>query len=102
MIGPSPRSPIANAVRNSARIALWSALALTALAAAALERYARPRLPAIHARIESDQALWHGVDFLAYPEVQLLRRYVQIDSSHPEPDEVAAAEFLAAQLAAAG
>jgi acetylornithine deacetylase/succinyl-diaminopimelate desuccinylase-like protein len=102
MTGPSPRSPIANAVRNSARIALWSALALTALAAAALERYARPRPPAIHARIEADQALWHGVDFLAYPEVQLLRKYVQIDSSHPEPDEVAAAEFLAAQLAAAG
>jgi acetylornithine deacetylase/succinyl-diaminopimelate desuccinylase-like protein len=102
MADSPPRSPIANAVRNSARIALWSALALTGLAAVALERYARPRPPAVQAKIEADQALWVGVDFLAYPEVQLLRRYVQIDSSHPEPDEVAAAEFLAAQLAAAG
>jgi acetylornithine deacetylase/succinyl-diaminopimelate desuccinylase-like protein len=49
-----------------------------------------------------DQQLWQGMDFEALPEVQLLQGYVRIDTSHPDPNEVAGAEFLAAQLGALG
>ncbi len=45
---------------------------------------------------------WTGVDFTAYPEVELLRRYVRVDTSPDTGSEVAGAEFLAAELAAMG
>ena len=53
-------------------------------------------------RIEAVQRLWSGVDFLALPEVQLLREYIAIDTSEPDANELPGAEFLARQLAAAG
>jgi acetylornithine deacetylase/succinyl-diaminopimelate desuccinylase-like protein len=98
----APRSAAARAERTSARVALWTSLLLTAALGLALGRYSRPIPAAGFHKIEPEQAQWRGIDFLAFPEVQLLQRYVQIDTSHPEPDEVAGAEFLAAQLAAAG
>ncbi len=97
-----PRSPVAGAIRTSARVALWASLALTAAAGFLLGRYSRPIPPAGFAKVPQEQALFAGIDFLDFPEVQLLQRYVQIDTSDPHPDEVAGAEFLAAQLAAAG
>jgi len=52
--------------------------------------------------LAADQSLIAGVDFGALAEVRLLQRYVQIDSSHPDPDEVSGARFLADRLAEAG
>jgi acetylornithine deacetylase/succinyl-diaminopimelate desuccinylase-like protein len=98
---PAP-SPAARAERTGARVALWTSLVLALAVGLLLGRYSRPIPAAGYAPIEPEQALWRGVDFLAYPEVRLLQQYVRIDTSHPDPDEVAGAEFLAAQLAAAG
>ena len=97
-----PRSPVASAVRTSARIALWSALAATAAAAWLLDRYSKPPTPEAYVEAQADQERWRGVDFTSYPEVRLLQEYVRIDTSYPEPNEVAGAEFLAKQLEAAG
>jgi acetylornithine deacetylase/succinyl-diaminopimelate desuccinylase-like protein len=83
-------------------VALWTSFALTGLAALSLERYARPTTPPGYFEAQADQEKWRGVDFLAHPEVRLLRDYVRIDTSHPDPDEIAGAEWLAAQLAAGG
>ena len=95
-------SAAARAERTGARVALWSSLALALAVGLLLGRYSRPIPAAGYAPIEPEQALWYGIDFLTYPEVRLLQQYVRIDTSHPDPDEVAGAEFLAAQLAAAG
>ena len=93
----------ARALRSSARIALWASLALTLLAAVVLSRLARPNPFATEmAAIGADQGLWQGVDFETLPEVRTLQEYVRIDTAHPDPDEVAGAEFLAARLAALG
>jgi len=98
----SARSSVARAERTSARIALWTSLALTATLGFALGRYSRPIPAADFDPISGEQAQWQGIDFLAFPEVRMLQEYVRIDTSHPDPDEIAGAEFLAAQLAAAG
>jgi acetylornithine deacetylase/succinyl-diaminopimelate desuccinylase-like protein len=97
-----PSSPVAGAVRTSARVALWTSLALTAATAWLLARYSRPIPPPGFAKAGQAQALYAGIDFLDFPDVRLLQRYVQTDTSEPHPDEIAGAEFLAAQLAAAG
>jgi acetylornithine deacetylase/succinyl-diaminopimelate desuccinylase-like protein len=102
MSPPVPVSPLARAVRTSARVALWTSLAVTLLAALALARFARPRPIPEATKIAADQASWLGVDFYSMPEVDLLRKLVAIDTSQPHPDEVAAAEFIAARLAAVG
>lgn len=47
--------------------------------------------------LEEDQA-WTNVDFAALPEVDLLRRYIRIDTSATTGSEIAGAEFLAAEL----
>ena len=47
--------------------------------------------------VESDQE-WTDVDFEALPEVDLLRRYIRIDTSPTTGSELAWAEFLAAEL----
>ncbi len=97
-----PPTNLARAVRRSARVALWTSLAGTAIAAFFLFRYARPLPVAGMARIEREQNLWSGVDFADRPEVELLQQLVRIDTSEPDPDEVRAAEFIAARLGAAG
>jgi acetylornithine deacetylase/succinyl-diaminopimelate desuccinylase-like protein len=47
--------------------------------------------------IDEDQE-WLDVDFAELPEVDLLRRYIRIDTSATTGSEVAGAEFLAAEL----
>lgn len=96
------RSPLDRRVRASARFALYLALVATAVAIPVLLRLAEPPTPAEMERIEALQELWQGVDFLAYPEVRMLRELVAIDSSEPHPDELAAAEYLADKLRRAG
>ncbi|MBP1644106.1 MAG: hypothetical protein H6Q03_2775, partial [Acidobacteria bacterium] len=56
-------------MRASARVALWTSLVATLVAALALERFARPLPIRDAARIEAEQGLWLGVDFGALPEV---------------------------------
>jgi len=97
-----PRTPVASSVRTSARVALWTSLVLTAATAWLLDRYSKPIPPESFHRIRYEQGLVEGVDFLKYPEVRLLRDYIAIDTSQPHPNEAAGAEFLAAQLSAAG
>ncbi|MFQ5526038.1 MAG: M20 family metallopeptidase [Thermoanaerobaculia bacterium] len=41
---------------------------------------------------------WTSIDYAAMPEVDLLRRYLRIDTSQATGSEVAGAEFLAAEL----
>ncbi len=41
---------------------------------------------------------WTQEDWLAVEEVQLLQRYIQIDTSHPHGDDLPGAEFLAGIL----
>jgi acetylornithine deacetylase/succinyl-diaminopimelate desuccinylase-like protein len=94
--------PTERLVRNSARAALYLALLGTGLAVKLLLVIAHPPAPLEMVRIDKLQAKWIGVDFAALPEVQLLREYVGIDTSEPDADELAGAEFLAAKLAAAG
>lgn len=97
------RNEVRRAIRSSARFALWTSLSLTLLALWFLSRWARPAARGAEmAAIYADQALFHGIDFEALPEVRLLQNYVRVDTSHPDPDEVAGAEFLAAQLGALG
>jgi len=97
------RDPIARALRASARLALWASLGVTAVAALLLQRYAPLEPPPeLLAAIAAEGELWAGVDFAARPEVRLLQDYVRIDTSHPDPDELAGAEFLADRLAEAG
>ncbi len=89
--------------RKAARLALWLASAATVGLALLLIPLSRPRGHEGTVReVALDQALWVGVDFGSLPEVQLLQSYVRIDTSHPDPNEVAGAEFLAAQLGALG
>lgn len=45
---------------------------------------------------------WTLVDYAANPEVDLLRRYIRIDTSAATGSELAGAEFLAAELRALG
>jgi len=89
-------------VRNSARAALYVALVATGLALKLLLVLAHPPAPAEMGRIDKLQNLWSGIDFIALPEVQLLREYVGIDTSEPDANELPGAEFLATHLAAAG
>ncbi len=96
------RSPHERRVRASARLALYVALVATALAIPLLLRLAEPPTPAEMEKIEALQGLWQGIDFLAYPEVRMLRELVAIDSSEPSPNELSAAEYLAGKLRAVG
>ncbi len=89
-------------VRNSARAALYLSLLATGLALKLLLWLAHPPIPAEMRRIDELQRRWDKVDFIALPEVQLLRAYIGIDTSAPDGNEVAGAEFLARHLEAAG
>lgn len=82
--------------RAAARLALYSSLGLVALAGWGGARLVES--PTVRAR---EQA-WRRIDFAALPEVQLLSRYVQIDTSPTTGSEIEGARFLAAQLRGAG
>jgi carboxypeptidase PM20D1 len=80
----------------ASRVALYGSLLLVIAAGwgmvATLDRPAAP----------GEEMRWTEHDYQHDPTVQLLQRYVQIDTSRATGNEVAGARFLAAQLAAAG
>ena len=45
---------------------------------------------------------WHGADYSQNEALLLLQEYLRFDTSHPDGNEIPAAEFLARQLEAAG
>lgn len=94
-------SPLARARRQAARLALYLSLTVTlAVAWLLLDRGLvwLGRAP----QVRTESARWAGVDFLSMPEVQLLQRYVSIDTTEPDGSEVVAARFLAAEFARRG
>ncbi|MDP9120385.1 MAG: M20/M25/M40 family metallo-hydrolase [Acidobacteriota bacterium] len=83
--------------RQAARLALYGSLAVvTALAFALVRMFDRPLQP------PRATERWIERDYENMPEVQLLQRYVQIDTTEETGDEAAGARFLAKRLAAAG
>jgi hypothetical protein len=87
-------SPLVRRQRAAARKALYGGLALMSLAAFAGKKYlARPLLA---------EQPWMRVDWAAKPEVDLLRRYIRIDTTKDTGDELEAVRFLAAELARSG
>jgi acetylornithine deacetylase/succinyl-diaminopimelate desuccinylase-like protein len=82
--------------RFAARAALYGSLVLiggvTWLLVSALDR-------PLHRTTAED---WIKLDLPHNPDVLLLQKYVQIDTSEKSGDEIKGARFLAAQLAAAG
>jgi acetylornithine deacetylase/succinyl-diaminopimelate desuccinylase-like protein len=82
--------------RIASRVALYGSLAITIAAACAL--VALVDRPAASTQAER----WISIDYPHLPEVLLLQRYVQIDTSATTGDELRGARFLASQLEAAG
>lgn len=80
--------------RKAARIALYGSLAVMAVAATAGGFYLRRPL--------LGEQGWMREKWAEYPEVDLLRRFVQIDTTKDTGSEVAAVRFLAAELAKSG
>ncbi|HEX4952225.1 MAG TPA: M20/M25/M40 family metallo-hydrolase [Thermoanaerobaculia bacterium] len=100
MIGPTARSksPLEKRIQRAARIALYGSLAVTLVLLAAGLGYLQSLRPATP---EEDFA-WQEVDWQGVQEVQLLRRYLQINTSQPNANELAGAQFLASVLAQNG
>jgi len=82
--------------RSSARKSLYAALVLVAAAAVGFGGWLGRVVPHVKA------FNWLAVDYAADPAVDLLRRYVAIDTSVPDGDPPAGAEFLAEHLRTAG
>jgi acetylornithine deacetylase/succinyl-diaminopimelate desuccinylase-like protein len=82
--------------RSSARKSLYAALVLVAAAAVGFGGWLGRVVP--HVKVFN----WLAVDYAADPAVDLLRRYVAIDTSVPDGDPPAGAEFLAEHLRTAG
>ena len=82
--------------RRSARAALYGSLVAVGAAAAILAVWLGAL---VRAKVSAG---WMNVDYASLPEVQLLQRYIAIDTSGATGDTSAGAEFLAAQLRAAG
>jgi acetylornithine deacetylase/succinyl-diaminopimelate desuccinylase-like protein len=91
----STHSPLERQRRIVARVALYGSLALAVALGIGLVAFLH------HTAASSLNAAWERVDYAHLPEVQLLQRYVQIDTSARTGSELAGARFLAAQLAAA-
>jgi len=97
-----PRGELHRRVRRrAARIALYVAL-VAALGCGALLYLFVDRTFARAPEVSSEAERWLGIDFAALPEVQLLQRYVAIDTSWPDGDELAGVRFLQELLAAEG
>jgi acetylornithine deacetylase/succinyl-diaminopimelate desuccinylase-like protein len=93
---PQRYSPFERRRRAAARAALYGSFVLLAVAAIGGARFMqRPLRPG-----EAED--WLFVKYARLAEVDLLRRYLRIDTSYPGGSEVAGAEFLARELAAAG
>jgi len=76
----------------AARLALYGSLALLVTAAVLGSRWLQ-RAVLLH-----ENAAWMNVDYAGLPEVDLLRRYVRIDTSHATGNEIPGARFLAEEL----
>jgi len=94
--GPMTLTALASRRRQAARIALYSSLVLVGGVIFGIVKFFDRPLKA-HRNEE-----WAQHDFANMPEVKLLQRYVQIDTSEATGDEMAGAQFLARQFAAAG
>ena len=90
------RSAIERRLRKASRLALYSSLLLILAAAYGLIHFLDRPLPIL------DSERWYEHDYDHDPAVDLLRRYVRIDTSAATGNEVTGARFLAAQLGAAG
>jgi acetylornithine deacetylase/succinyl-diaminopimelate desuccinylase-like protein len=90
------RSPLERRLQRASRIAIYGSLLL--VVAAGYGMVATLDRPAAG----TGETSWIEHDYRHDPTVQLLQRYVQIDTSEATGNEVAGARFLAAQLAAAG
>ncbi|MBZ0144508.1 MAG: M20/M25/M40 family metallo-hydrolase [Rhodocyclaceae bacterium] len=93
-------TPFDRTARRSARLALWTSLVVTSLAALLLHRFALPIADAAWGEAERDQALWVGIDFEQRPEVALLRELVAVDTSAPKAGKLSGEAELAARIAA--
>lgn len=82
--------------RRCSRIALYSQLVLAGVLLAVFLSVLRQPLAST-----GDQS-WAQVDFAGLPEVQLLQRYLEIDTSFPDGNERDGARFLAELLEAEG
>ena len=94
--GPMTLTPLASRRRQAARIALYSSLVLVGGVTFGLVSLLDRPLKANRAEE------WSRRNYAAMPEVKLLQRYAQIDTSETTGDEMAGAQFLARQFAAAG
>jgi len=92
-----PWTPFERRKRSAARIALYGSLALVgvvlALGYLVYLRVLKPRVESLP---------WVGVDYASMPDVQLLQRYLRIDTTQPDAEEEVGARFLASVLAEAG
>jgi len=90
------RSPLERRLRTVSRIALYTSLVLVGSLGALLLYLSRDPLRAeIH-------VTWADTDFNSLEEVQLLQKYVRIDTSNATGDLMAGAQFLAGLLESEG
>ncbi len=90
------RTPFERRRRLAARLALYGSGALLVVAALAGGRWLE-RAVLLH-----ENASWRSVDYARVPEVELLQRYVRIDTSRLTGNEIPGAQLLAAELARRG
>jgi acetylornithine deacetylase/succinyl-diaminopimelate desuccinylase-like protein len=91
----SERTPLQSRLRASARTALWSSLVLSLATGGLFGPFAEQTIEA-----GIDQG-WFDVAFDEIPEVQLLRSYINVDTTI-HGSEIDGAEFLRDQLRAVG
>ncbi|MEM7048762.1 MAG: M20/M25/M40 family metallo-hydrolase [Acidobacteriota bacterium] len=84
----TPRTDLERRRRNVARVSLYLSLALVGGLAAVLFLWLQSILR------QQTVEVWDGTDFESLPEVTLLRDYMAIDTSTPDGDAAAGAEFL--------
>ncbi len=87
-------SPFVRRQRAAARKALYGSLALVALAGYGGRGFLRRPLLA--------EQPWMRIDWATKPEVDLLRRYIRIDTTRETGSELAGVRFLAAELERSG
>jgi len=85
--------------RLASRVALYGSLVLVGGVGGVARLFvATLNRPLQHQKTED----WIKIDYAHLPEVQVFRRYVQIDTSEKTGSEIAGARYLASQLTAAG
>lgn len=95
--GGSDAESLRKAHRKAARIALYVALAITAIGTFALNKVSELAVQRGGIDIDARQS-WHLVDWERVPEVQLLQRYLRVDTNSRDGSELAGAQFLAEEL----